>query len=149
MPNIAKILRDEMQRLARREVKMATAPLRKDTIALKHAVADQKRRVALLERDNKRLVRQTEKTAKGVSVRPGDDDVSKARITAKMIRSIRSRLGVSQADFAKLVGVSGQSVYQWERKPGRLSFRGDAKASVVRVRKLTKAEAKKQLGKIK
>lgn len=46
MPHIARILKEEIQRLARKEVKVATAVLRKDTIALKRAVAELKRRVA-------------------------------------------------------------------------------------------------------
>lgn len=144
MPNIAKILRDEIQRLARREAKAAAAPLKKDNADLKRAVADLKRRTVQLERAGKRFVSQAEKVEK-TAPPAAEDDVSKARITAKMVKSIRARLGVSQADFAKLVGVSRLTVYQWEAKKGRLQFRGNGKAGIVAVRHVTKAEAKKRL----
>jgi len=38
------------------------------------------------------------------------------RFVAKGLRSMRARLGVSMKDLAKLVGVSEQSVYNWEHK---------------------------------
>jgi DNA-binding transcriptional regulator YiaG len=65
-----------------------------------------------------------------------------------MIKSMRSRLGVSQANLAILLDAAPQSVYNWEKKEGRLSFRGDTKARIVALRKLTKAEVEKRLEKI-
>ena len=73
------------------------------------------------------------------------DELDKARITGGMIKRIRKRLGISQADLAKLLGVSGQSVYQWEKKTGRLTLRGNTKSAIVDVRKLGKRDAKRRL----
>ena len=145
MPSIEKTLKSEIQRLARKEVKAATADLRKASVAHRKAIADFRRRIALLGRDNKRLLREAAKEPKAVE-ETADEEVEKARITGKMIRSIRSRLGLSQAAFAELVGVHKLSVYQWEHKEGRLSFRGDGKARIVAVRKMTKKEAWGKLG---
>ena len=72
-------------------------------------------------------------------------DLDKTRITAKMIKSIRSRLGLSQAKFARLVGVASITVAKWEQKEGRLTFRGDAKAKIVAARGMTKKEAAEKL----
>ena len=149
MPDIAKVLKDEIQRLSRREIKAATTSLRKDNAALKHSVADLKRRLSQLESINKKLVAKAEASQPKASAKVDADEVKSARITAKMIRSIRDRLGLSQDNFAKLVGVSGQAVYQWERKAGRLDFRGDAKRVIVAVRKMTKDEAKLRLAELK
>lgn len=66
-----------------------------------------------------------------------------------MIRSIRARFGLPQDNFARLAGVNGQSVYQWERKDGRLDFRGDTKRVIVDIRKMTKEEAMLRLGELK
>ena len=148
MPDIAKVLKEEVLRLARKEVRAATANLRKDTVTLKRAVADHKRRLAKLERDNKRLVSATEKTRKETLV-VSDGEVQRARISGHMVRSIRTRLKLSQADFATLVGVNPQTVYQWERKGGRLRFRGGAKTAIIEVRKLKAAEAQEQLDRAK
>jgi DNA-binding transcriptional regulator YiaG len=144
MPNIAKVLKDEFARLAKKEMKAIAASLKKDVVALKRAAADQKRRLAKVERDNGRLLRFVEK-AREKSVQVSSEEVASARITAKMIRSIRRRLGLSQAEFAQLAGVSSVSVFQWEHKAGRLTFRGDSKANIVAVRKMSKIEARKKL----
>ena len=149
MPSIEKVLKDEIKRLSRREIKAATTSLRKDNAALKHSVADLKRRLSQLESINKKVVAKVEASQPKPSEEDFSNEVKSARITAKMIRSIRDRLGLSQDNFARLVGVSGQTVYQWERKPGRLDFRGDAKPVIVAVRKMTKDEAKLRLAELK
>ena len=78
-----------------------------------------------------------------------EDEVGKARIKAKMIRATRAKLGLSQADLAALLGVNGQTVYQWEHKEGRLNFRGNAKTAIVAVRKLERQEAQEKLAALK
>jgi DNA-binding transcriptional regulator YiaG len=147
MPNIAKMLKDEMQRISRKEVKAATASLRQDVVTLKRTAADHKRRIAQLERLNRQLIARSDKRG-GSLTRVSVEEVEKARISGKMIRSIRKRLGLSQADFAKLVSVSAQSVFQWEHKAGRLDFRGQTKTAILSLRKLKKKEALAQLEKM-
>lgn len=144
MPDIARVLKEEIQRLARKESKMAVANLRKDNAMLKRVAADHKRRLAKLERQNRLLLSEAQKRRKQ-SMLVADGDVDKARITAKMVHATRDKLRLSQADFAKLVGVSTQTVYQWEHKEGRLSFRGNAKTAIVAVRKFNRKEAQQQL----
>jgi hypothetical protein len=51
--------------------------------------------------------------------------------------------------LAKLLDVNPQTVYQWEHKEGRLTFRNDIKTRIVEVRKLTASGAKKHLKDIK
>jgi DNA-binding transcriptional regulator YiaG len=144
MPNIAKVLKDEMQRLARKEVKAALAKLQKDNATLKRVAADHKRRLLTLERANRRLLKYASKN-QDEAVNVKDEEIGKARVTAKMIRSIRAKLNLSQAEFAALIGVNGQSVYQWEHKEGRLTFRGNTKAAIVALRKLNRKEAQQRL----
>jgi DNA-binding transcriptional regulator YiaG len=144
MPNIAKVLKDEMQRLARKEVKAALAKLQKDNAVLKRVAADHKRRLLTLERGNRRLLKYASKN-QDEAVNVKDEEIGKARVTAKMIRSIRAKLNLSQAEFAALIGVNGQSVYQWEHKEGRLTFRGNTKAAIVALRKLNRKEAQQRL----
>ena len=144
MPNIQQVLKAEIQRIARKEIKAAIADLKKTNTFLRRVAADHKRRIAQLEKDNRRLLRQATKTEEKVTAIP-DTEVEKARITAKMVKSIRERLGISQAAFGKLVGVNRLTVYQWEKKKGRLQFRSEAKAKIIEARKMTKAEAERRL----
>jgi len=61
------------------------------------------------------------------------------------VKQFRAKLDLSQAELAKLLGVSGQAVYLWERRDGRLQLRGKAKASLFALRTLGKREAKARL----
>ena len=108
---------------------------------------DHKRRLAQLERDNRRLLADADKRRK-LSAGASEGEVESARVTAKMIRSIRGKLKLSQAGLAKLLGVNPQTVYQWEHKEGRLTFRDDAKTRIVEVRKLNAREAEEKLAEI-
>ena len=145
MPDIAKVLREEIQRLARKEVKAAIAYLKKDNATLKRTVADHKRRLAQIGRDNKYLLTQAKKLRETAG-KPSDNEVEMARITAKMIKSIRGRLGLSQAGLAKILEVATNTVLLWEQKEGRLTFRNpETKVAIVNLRGMTKAEVSKLL----
>jgi len=68
-----------------------------------------KRRVAELERTVSNLKRSTKAVA-AVS-KPVD---AGRRISARGVRAQRERLGMSAEDFGTLLGVSSQSIYNWE-----------------------------------
>jgi len=147
MSNIAKILKDEIKRISRKEIKEATLSLRKDNVVLKHTIAEHKRRIVFLEKQNKQFIVKTEQAQKESMTEPAAE-IDTTRITADMIKSTRKRLGVSQVEFAKLAGISYQIVSVWERKKGQIHFRNNrTKAAVLQVRKLTKAEALESLQK--
>ncbi|MBW7865066.1 MAG: helix-turn-helix domain-containing protein [Candidatus Hydrogenedentes bacterium] len=147
MPNIAKIIQQEIQRIAKKEIKAATTVLKEDLAALKKTLAEQKRVITALEKENRLLMRDLKKRAPAKDKAEGDTSkqTDRARVTGKMVRAQREKLGLSQAEFAKLVGVSSLTVYKWEHKEGRLTFRGEAKGKLVALRKLGKREARKRL----
>lgn len=49
MPNIASVLKQEITRLAAKQVRMAVRPLNQEKVALKKLVRDLRRRVDVLE----------------------------------------------------------------------------------------------------
>jgi transcriptional regulator with XRE-family HTH domain len=148
MSNIAKILKEEIQRLARREIKDATTGLRKDNVKLKRTIGEHKRRIKELEKQNKKLSTEIEKQIPQPAAPVPDTEVQKARITAKMIKAIRKQLGITQKEFASLIGISLGSVASWELKKGRLQFRNiKAKDAIAQVKGLRKAEVQERLGK--
>jgi DNA-binding transcriptional regulator YiaG len=116
MPNIAVVLKDEISRLARKETrsetavfKKASAQHRRDIAELKRQVSNLQGRVSLLE---KQLLRD-------VSSQVAEADAKGVRFTAKGLRSQRKRLGLSAADYGKLVGITAQTVYSWENEESR------------------------------
>jgi len=65
------------------------------------------------------------------------------RFTAKGLRSQRKRLGLSAADYGKLVGVTGQSIYSWEREVSKP--RKQQVARIAALRHMGKKEVQARL----
>ena len=147
MSNIAKVLKAEIARISKREAKSATQGIGKSNTWLRKTVADLKRRVLLLEKENKRLV-VTVKKYQVESPQKPDEETSKARLTSRGIHGLRGRLRLSQAGFAKLVGVTPYSVYLWETKKTALNLRDKTKAALLSIRGLGAKEAKEKLAEI-
>jgi len=144
MPNIGKVLKDEILRLAKKESKGSTSVVHKDTVALKKTVASLKRQITQLQRDVRQLLA-TETKRKKLEPAVSPEKAEKLRFSAKGIRALRRKLKLSQADFAKLVGVSSLAVYQWERKEGRLALRGETRNKLAAIKGLGRKEALKHL----
>ena len=119
MPNLQSVLRQEIQRLARREV-------RSELAATKKAVADHRREIAELKRRNTALERTVSylqsHEAKRLKAGPSNAEPPKGtRFSVRSLQAQRRRSGLSQRDYATLVGVSTQTIYNWESggaKPG-------------------------------
>lgn len=143
MPNIATVLKTEIQRLARREVNQAIAPLKKSSASLRKTTSDQKQKIISLEHENKRLQQQIAKVKPATPGQP----VENIRITGKNIKSLRKRLGITQEEFAKLVGSSIQIVPRWEKTRGRIKMRTPGFISAIaRLKSMKKAEVQQMLG---
>ena len=147
MSNIAKVLKAEIMRISRKEAKGATQGIGKTNTWLRKIVADLKKRVMVLEKENRRLAATTRKYLVESPQKP-DEETSKARLTSRGIRSLRGRLGLSQAGFAKLVGVTPYSVYLWENKKTALNLRDKTKAALLSIRGLGAREAKEKLAEV-
>ena len=143
MSNVITVLKAEISRIARKEAKAAVAPFRKPTTSARRTFADLKRRVVTLEKEGRRLAALLAKVPQ--SEPQADSAKAKGWISGKGVRSLRQKLGLTQEEFAKLVGVSSQGVYVWERKPGMLRLREATKAAVMAVRGLGAREAKARL----
>ena len=144
MSNIAKVLKAEIMRISRKEAKGATQGIGKSNTWLRKIAADLKKRVMVLEKDNKRLVATTKKDQVESPQKP-DEETSKARLTSKGIRSLRGKLRLSQLDFGKLLGTTAHSVYLWEKKEGALKLRDKTRQALLSIRGLRAGEARTKL----
>ena len=143
MPNVMSCLKQEIIRLARKEMRAALTSLKKDKSAAKRRMALLRRELALLKKE---LVRQTRVLAiKQDVAAPAADDGKRMRITSKGVKALRRKLRLSQAAFAKLLGVSSLTVFKWEKKAGKVAMRSKARAEFLRVRGLGRREAKAAL----
>ena len=116
MPNIATALRDEIKRLSRQQSRTQIDPTKKATSVHRRDIALLKRQVVLLERQVKSLMRRSPSTS---SAPQASVPELKVRFVAKGLRSQRDRLGLSAEGLGKVLGVSAQSVYNWESGKAR------------------------------
>ena len=144
MPNIATVLKEEVLRLARREVRRQTRPLRKASAQYRRDIAAMKRQVSELQRKVAPLER---RVVKDVSLDAAPAAAELVRFTAGGLRSQRSRLGLSATDYGKLIGVTGQTIYSWERQSSRP--RKQQVARIAALRHVGKKEARASLEQMK
>ena len=137
MPNLSTILKGEITRLARKEIKAAVDPVRKANAGQRKEIAELKRQVAALQRDLKAALKPSK-----VVKQEGEGSAS-TRFSAKGLKSLRAKLGLSAGEFGLLVGASGQSIYKWET--GKGVPRASQLPALASVRGIGKREAAKRL----
>ena len=111
MPNIGNLLREEIARISRREMRKQLAVLQRSSAAYRREIAALKRHVAQLTRDAARAGR-----VKPAAAPQAEDSSTRRRFVASGFRSLRHRLGLSAAQMGRLLNVSEQSIYNWETK---------------------------------
>lgn len=134
MPNIAALLKSEITRIARKQVRAETQPLKTAIAPYRSEIAALKRRAQALEQQIKKLSRVA---AKAIPIEQEGDKAH--RFSAKGMAKNRQRLGLSAADFGKLIDASALSVYKWEK--GEVRPRERNIAAIAAVRSIGKKEA--------
>ena len=140
MPNIGNVLKQEIVRLSRRESRSQVDATRKATIRHRREIAALKRDMVQLERQVALLSR---RTLGAQAIVAADTNGKSARFSAKGLRVHRERLGLSADDFGKLLGVSAQSIYNWEQE--KALPRAELRAKVAALRGIGKRDAKSRL----
>jgi DNA-binding transcriptional regulator YiaG len=141
MGKIEGIFKDEIVRLAKREMRKVFVPVAKDVRLLKGTVSQMRKTVHELERTVARQVKEAGAEKKPIAASP--EEVKGSRFSPRLIRTLRERLGLTQRQLAKLAGVTVGAIYQWET--GKFEPRGDKKAVLVALRKMGRREVKEAL----
>ena len=142
MSTIGDILRDEIRRLARKEMRKAYPDM-----------PELSKRISVLERSVDKLNKEIARISPGAGVAlprkrieqlsASEETLEKARLSPRLINKCRKKLKLSMKDFARLAGVSSVTVYQWEK--GKVKPSKRARAVLVGLRKLSWQKAKKLL----
>jgi len=136
MPNIASLLKAEISRVARKQIRSETLALKKVISAYRSEIAALKRRALALEQALRQVGRPSRSSGRPVE----HESPEKApRFSAKGLASHRRRLGLSALEVGLLVGASGQSVYLWES--GKARPRASHLAAIAALRSLGKKQA--------
>jgi DNA-binding transcriptional regulator YiaG len=142
MPNIAAVLKEEIARVARKAV-------RHEIDSLKKTVSAQRGQIAQLKRQLQEQQRQLRTRAKagpaagGAARAEADAPQDKLRFSATRLAAQRKRLELSAAEFGRLVGVTGHTVYIWESGKSRPT--PEKLAAIASLRKIGKRELQARL----
>jgi len=134
-------VRSEIMRLLRKELRGVVLPLGRDVRQLKRGLGRMTKSVARLDRVVAVQVREAE--ARKGRLEVPEEEAKSARLSAGLIRKLRTRLGLTQGQVAALLGVSSGAVTQWET--GVISPRDRNRAALVALRKLGRRDVKRML----
>ena len=145
--NIAQVLKAEISRISKREAKALITPIRKSSAKLRPDVADLKARLALLEKEVKRLNIVVVNLA-STQPAPAEAPEGRAWISGKGVKTLRRKTGLSQKEFGMLTGVTAGAVTLWESKSGMLKLRDATKKAIMAIRGIGKTEARQRLAEL-
>lgn len=141
MADLAATLKEEIRRLAKKEIraqtgatKQAVSQYRKEIASLKRQLREQEQKIAFLEAQERKRLEQPQAPAEATE---------SARFSARSVAAQRKRVGLSAADYARLVGVSPLTIYNWEH--GKSRPRKEQLDALVALRGIGKREAAARL----
>jgi DNA-binding transcriptional regulator YiaG len=141
MGKLEGIIKSEIVRLAKREIRKISAPLGRDVRSLKGTVSKLRKTVVVLERF---AAHQESKLKKEkVLLEAPPEEVKLSRFSPRLIRSLRKHLAITQKELAILTGVTVGAIHQWES--GIFMPRAQKKGLLVALRKLTRREVRELL----
>jgi DNA-binding transcriptional regulator YiaG len=140
MAKLESIIKAEITRLAKHEVRSVFRPLRRDVWGMKLKLSNLIKNFTVLDRLAKEI-------SKAKSAEPKleatPEEVKASRLTPERIAGLRKKLGISQREMGVLVGATIGAVASWER--GKFKPQGDKKATLVALRKVRKRDVRKML----
>ena len=140
MAKIEGVIKAEIMRLAKREVRAVFRPLKREVWQMSTKLSGLSKGIASLNRMAKEL--HLEEKAKP-KLEATAEEVKISRLTPERISRLRKKLGISQRELGILTGATIGAVLSWEK--GKFRPKGEKKAALVALRKLKKREVKKLL----
>ena len=140
MPNILSVLKSEISRLARKEAKQVVAPVKKASANYRGLIAGLRKQLDALQSEVAALRRAAPKAEKALAT--AQEPQGRFWITGKGVKALRKRLGLTQAQFGKLAGVSVPTIVNWEKVDGKVQIR--RKATMARLQEL-KGKGKREV----
>ncbi len=142
MTNFATAMKQEVVRLARKELRTELEGLKNASTQHRKEIADLKREVGALK---KLLALVAGRAAKKAAEQTDETEAPAKRFSAKGFATHREKLGLSAEETGLLVEVSPQTVYGWEK--GRKPQERHTEA-IAAFRRMGKREARARLEKL-
>ncbi len=140
MPNLAQVMKDEIARISRKQIKAQVTTTKRAATQHRRDIAELKRKLSALEKDVSFLRSQERRR---VAHKAPEELAEGARFSPAWLKAHRKKLGLSAPRYAELVGVHPITIYNWES--GKTKPRKEQLAALVAVRSLRKREAERRL----
>ena len=141
MVKMESLIKLEIVRLAKREIRKISVPLKRDVLSLKKVVSQVRGSVQALERfasaQKKELVKRETR------LEGSPEEVKISRFSPRLFRSLRKHLGITQKELSILCGVTVGAVQSWES--GKFRPKDEKRRILVALRKLGRGNVKKLL----
>jgi DNA-binding transcriptional regulator YiaG len=134
-------IKEAIARGARRQVRVLVLPLRREVLRLRRRVGELQSTLTTLRRSAAGWKRLME--AAPTVPRVSEEEAKAARLSPRLVQSLRRRLGLSQMALARLSGVSAPAVAHWEA--GDSTPTGRNRVTLVALRRVRKREVKELL----
>jgi len=141
MGKVGSIIKSEIIRLAKGEMRRVSIPLGRDVRLLKNTVSQLRKSVLSLERFVAHQQRELSKREIRLEAPP--EEIKNARFSPGLIQSLRKRLGITQKELAILAGVTVGAAHLWET--GKFLPSGEKRGAIVALRKLRRREVRELL----
>jgi DNA-binding transcriptional regulator YiaG len=141
MPDIATVLKEEIRRLARKEIKAQIAQIHRAAVQHRLEIAGLKRQLKAQERKIARL--EERGLARPEPSATNGENGNGTRFSSRSVRSQRKRLKLSAQQYGKLIGVTAQAIYNWEQRKTRP--RKSQMAALVQLRSIGRRAALERL----
>ena len=144
MPNLMKELKSEISRLSRKEAKQVVAPVQKASANYRALIAGLRRQVDAMQKELLALRKAV--PGPGAAIQAKAAPEGRFWITGKGVKALRKRMGLTQAQFGKLAGVSVPTIVNWEGTQGKVNLRKAAAGKLQGLRGIGKRQAAEMLG---
>ena len=140
MTSIARLLKETIERTAKKQVRSETEALRKASARYRKAIVELSSRMKEMERELSAIRKQVPSAAF-----PGgsEQEAGNLRFSAKGLQSLRKKLALSKTECGKLIGVSGRVIGKWES--GMTRPTGEQVRGIAAIRNIGKREARMRL----
>src|SRR4030067_3598446 len=139
MGKVESIIKSEIIRLAKGEMRKISIPLGRDVRLMKNTVSQVRKSVLALEPFAAH--QQKELSKREIRLEATPEEVKKSRLSPRLIKNLRKHLGITQKELAILTGVTVGAAHQWEI--GKFNPKPEKKAALVALRKLGRGDVKK------
>ena len=141
MGKIESIIKSEIIRLAKGEMRKVSIPLGRDVRSLKNTVSQLRKSVLSLERFAAH--QQKELSKREIRLEAPPEEIRQSRFSPRLLQSLRKRLGITQKELAILAGVSLGAAHLWET--GKFRPKENKMGVLVALRKLNRREVRELL----